>query len=247
MPIPETTRTVFEENPLAEVGCQIVVPRLLELENESPAEFQKVIADSYPYYRRSYHRPGEYEDPEMVHEFISRDQFWKFSVCSDFVKLSTTDYEDRDQFRREFEPLLDAFVDVYGSERTLASSLYYRDVIDREELGLEGVAWSELLKPPFAGVLSEGEIEEREVADIQQTMTFELSEPPGTARVVHGLHEFEDGRRVYVMDSFLNDERGGTFEARLDRLPLYHDVGGHLFRWAISDRLFEVLNGGRNE
>ena len=247
MPIPESPREKFENNPLAEVGYEITISPLLELENQKPAGLQESIAEKYPYYSRGYVEGERGSDLLEVHDFISQDRFWKFSVSSRFVRLSTTDYEDRDQFRSRLEPLLTEFVQHYDRSRTLGSVLYYRDVLDRDVLDLVGYDWAELLNPVFAGELASKHVREEEVMDFQRKITLAADAIDGTAQIDHGLRSVDDEQTVYVFNTYLKNESEGTFAELMGDLEEYHDLGGHIFRWAISDVLHDALAGGDDE
>src|SRR4051812_37441082 len=52
MALPESSREVYQRNPLAEVTAQLRFPPILRIEAEPPAQFQEVIRDRYPLYRR---------------------------------------------------------------------------------------------------------------------------------------------------------------------------------------------------
>lgn len=244
MPIPESPRVVFEQNPLAEVGCQFTIPTIFRLEEEAPVALQEACRKaefSYPYVNRQYARVEDRPEPLPVYEFISEDRLWKFSICSEFLQLTTTDYHERKTFHPKLEPLTDSFAEIYERNRILGFVLYYRDVIDREALGLGGAAWRDLLNPAFAGELCDEHLRVEELLGMERKMTLDLPGDLGTVELVHGLRELDDGRRVYVMDSYLRDEREATFSEAIERLHDYHDRGGALFRWAISETLIEAL------
>ena len=56
MPIPEHERTVYEHNPLAEVGLRVSIPTVLAVEARKPADLQDEIFESFPHYSRRYAR-----------------------------------------------------------------------------------------------------------------------------------------------------------------------------------------------
>ena len=241
MPIPPSPRVVFERNPLAEVGCRFNIPAILRLEEQKPVAFQEAVEAEYPYVTRNLAHFEDRPEPVAVYDFISKDRYWKVSVCSEFIQLTTTDYEKREGFHERLQTVTERFAEIYGRNATIAMVLYYRDVIDREDLGLEGVPWDELLNPSFAGELADEHLSEEEVIDVQRTVTIDLGDDLGELELIHGLREFEEGRRVYVMDSFLSEERDSTFSEAIERLDTYHDRGGELFRWTIADKLRDAL------
>lgn len=247
MPIPESPREKFENNPLAEVGYEITISPLLKLENQKPARLQESIGEEFPYYSRD-HVEGEIGSNLLeVHNFVSEDRYWKFSVCSRFVRLSTTNYMDREQFRERLEPLLTEFAEIYGRNRTLGSVLYYRDVLIRDELGLEGHDWAELLNPVFAGELASEHISEEEVSGCDRKLSLSVESIEGIAQIEHGLRTLDGQGTVYVFDTYLKNESEETFTGLIEHLEEYHDLGGHIFRWAISDVLHDALAGGEDD
>jgi len=135
---------------------------------------QEAIEEDYPYGRRSFARMDDRLEPIPVYEFISADRYWKISICSDFFQLTTTDYEVRGDFPEELKPTVHRFADLYGQNATIATVLYYRGVIDREDLGLEVVPWHELLNPAVAGEIADEHLEEDEIVGLQRNLTLDL-------------------------------------------------------------------------
>lgn len=246
MPIPHSKRVVFERNPLAEVGCRLSIPTILRLEEERPVDFQEAVEEDYPHLGRKLVRFEDRNEPIPQYDFISEQRYWKISLCSEFIQLTTTEYEDRDGFKERLRPATETFSDIYDRNISVGMVLYYRDVIDREQLGLDGIPWDELLNPAIAGELADDDLQEKEVINLQRTMTLDLENGLGELELVHGLHELSSGRRVYVMDAFLSEDRESEFSEAIERLAAYHDRGGELFRWAITDTLRDEL-GERND
>ncbi|RAL23020.1 hypothetical protein DL240_09025 [Lujinxingia litoralis] len=238
MPIPASERIIFEPNPLVEVSCELSIERLLRLESELPVALQEAIRDRYPRQESS----RDASRGLTTYDFISEDRFWKFSVNATHLRLATTEYTERQDFHRRLSPLLKAFSSIYDVHTASGFSLTYQDVINRHELGLNQSSYAELLKPAFAGELCDDALEEDEVDELMRFISLKLAQ--GRAHITHGLTRDEQNRRVYVIRTELFEQGRYPFEQIPQILLPYHDQGGYIFRWAISDRLKEALTSG---
>lgn len=244
MPIPSSERVVFDVNPLVEVSCQFITSTVLRLEAEAPFQLQEQLREQYPFVQQAYQKLDGRSETLKVYEFISQDRFWKFSLSSRYIRLATTDYTDREEFQDRLQTLLSLYSSEYNQFDTIAFELNYRDVIDRRKLGLAERPWAYFLNPAFAGELADPEFQESSLLELKRSFALRLPAEQGRAEVTHGLHRIDEHTWGYVIDSSFGLEKTQSFQQVMANLDTYHDLGGSLFRWMISDELMAQLKGG---
>jgi len=254
MPFPPSDRVIYSKNPLKEVICQLRFPTILEIGSEPPALFQKKIRATYPLYEKG-EAPLPKEIAEILaqfpipkpsegisHKFLTADSNRFISLASGFVALTDHKYQRWEQFRRELVLAQTSLEEVYQPTFYSRIGLRYRDVIDKEEIGLGNEPWDSLLNSPLIGLLGASNIGGH-VRTIQTEASIKIDEVPGGfATLRHGLGPPSQGEKpVYVIDVDLyTNERssGNDVSSILDR---FNRIVGNLFRWAISSKLHQAL------
>ncbi len=261
MPFPDSERVVFQENPIAEVICQLRFPTILEIGTADPADFQKRIRASYPIYSKdnggSAVPPGVTQlmdqlqislplggGQTLTHKFATEDEKRSISLTTGFIAVSELDYVEWHSLRKEIESALDAFEATYQPAFYSRVGLRYRDMVDQTRLGLS-VPWDELLSPFLIGMLGVEEIK-KEISELSGSVLMALDEVKGGhIRLRHGLAEGSNGQQVYLVDTdFYTSEKVRRDDA-LDTLDIFRRHSGNLFRWAIKPRLYEALLPGK--
>jgi len=266
MPLPKTEREVYEHNPLEEVICQLRFPTILQVTAESPAQFQNAIRDIYPLYREDQPAPGiptgpgipkvladilgglqfpvVHQHPE--HKFLTVDQTRLVSLTRDFIAVTEKKYRRWENFREEIKHAESAFREIYKPSFYSRIGLRYRDVLDRDRLGLEGRAWAELLNPSFIGELGAQSIAD-EVEDIRTRSVVRLPDVEnGRVLIQHGLIKSTDnGRQVYTVDADFYTTQRSELDDAFQILDVFNQWGGRLFRWVITPKLREALGPSR--
>ena len=101
MEFQEFPREIYAKNPITEVLFQIRMPRLLEIDQQLPVEFQKAIKDEFPILEvrteqevviPAQGRGVTQTQHPTVYDFRSRDRLWCVSLSSQFFALSNTQY-----------------------------------------------------------------------------------------------------------------------------------------------------------
>lgn len=251
MPFPESRRVIYEKNPLIEVISQVRFPTVLTIEAALPAAFQEKIRFDYPVFDDAQGAgPAEIVPQEIarllgssfgisapkVYAFTSTDGVWKVNLNRDFIALSCSRYQKWEDFRTRLLQALENLETVYNPSYFTRIGLRYRNIIDREQLALKDVSWSELLQPHLAGELASG------MADVvvqnQHQILLELPNSRGKVRVVHGLVlQNESPEALYLIDSdfFIEGKVEKTDAA--ERLDAFNKCSGGLFRSFIKDKL----------
>ena len=254
MTFPESQRVVFQQNPLAEVICQLKFPTILGISAEKPAKFQNQIRDLYPFYEVS--PPSLPKELAKVFEtltlptpggetvrFLTEDKSRCISLSPEFVAFTEKVYVEWDFFMAEVTRAKDALEETYTPAFYTRIGLRYRNVIDREALELGDTRWDQLLKPGIAGLLSEHDKIGAPIRDLQAEATIALVEVPGgLATVRHGLRRVPpDNREVYYIDTdcHISERTEGKNVGAI--LGTFNRLNGNLFRWAITDSLRATL------
>lgn len=156
MPFPDVERFVYGRNPLSEVICQIRFDSNLEIEKETPSEFQKLVREHFPKYvqRESAFisvgnaQPVHVSSPHPIryHDFSSKEGFLTLTLCSDFMALSCSRYERWSQFKDSFKVGWEALNAVYFPSNFTRLGLRYRNLLGLDMLP-GATSWGELLRP----------------------------------------------------------------------------------------------------
>jgi uncharacterized protein (TIGR04255 family) len=256
MPFPYSPRVVYQKNPLEEVICQLRFPTILKIGSEPPSAFQDRIRGAYPLFKDK--APVEIagippEIAQMVakglpfhgghagYDFTSADQVWTISLTPDFLALTCRKYERWEDFLQHLKGPLDALLALYSPAFLSRIGLRYRDVIRRSQLGLDGISWGELLRPPMAGVLACQDIADT-VQHTAQEIVIRLEDDQSQVRVRHGLAEDAgSGEQCYLIDcDFFLDQTTETADAH-SKLDFLNRQGRLFFRWCITDRLHDAM------
>jgi uncharacterized protein (TIGR04255 family) len=259
MPFPDAPRDIYEINTLEEVICQVRFPPILKIDTQQPAEFQERIRKTFPFYKP---RPALSLSPELpselamllatripfvggqiAHDFTSTDEKWTLGLTREFIALTCRSYDRWENFKDYLLPVLSALQEVYAPTLFTRLGLRYRNVIRRSVLGLNEVAWSDLLQPWIATVFTSGDI----TPDVERSggdYVMRLPDGQGHAHVQHGLVEEASKESCYVIDAdCYNDHQTETHNVP-DRLDSLHDQARRLFRWCLKDRLHKAMRPG---
>lgn len=254
MPFPPSERVVFDINPIQEVICQLRFPTILAIGTQSPAAFQDELRQDYPLYEQDetvfpkelseiisklpVPRPTE----GIVHKFLTEDSQRYISLSPEFIAVSESNYVRWEHFRRELERAKRALERIYRPSFYTRIGLRYRDIIDREKVGLANISWHELLRAPMIGMLGDPEVGML-VDGIQTQISIKLDDVPGAfATIRHGLTQVpSSGNQVYVIDTDLFTTERKTSDDVFDTLDRFNRILGNFFRWAITPRLQEAL------
>jgi uncharacterized protein (TIGR04255 family) len=252
MPFPESPRVRYGKNPLVEVVCQLKFPTILRIDAEPPVAFQEKIRHLFPEYRPTQPQlPAGVRLPLEVlqmmfggmgggsHEFLAGDEKSRVTLTRDFVALTTSDYSEWKTFSEMLAIPLTALANVYKPPYFSRVGLRYRDQIDRKSLGLEAVAWSELLRDEVAGELAHGDVAP-DVVRIIREVGLTMPNESGNIRIVHGL-EGDGSDPTYMIDADFFIERKIEHGETNDVLEVFNRTAGNLFRWCVKRRLHDAM------
>jgi uncharacterized protein (TIGR04255 family) len=257
MPIPDFDRVIYQKPALTNVVCQLHFPPILRIGAEDPVAFQDGIRQEYPNFEE---RPSDFlnelppelrkvlpatilgKTGEKIYDFLSKDRKWQVSLARNFIALSTEDYNRWEEFKAHLEPALNQLHEQYRPSFYSRIGLRYRDVITRSKLGLEGVPWWELLQPHIAGELTDEHVR-NEVKEAKRLVLIDLGENVGQVRLRHDLDKLtESDEDCYVIDADYFTERNTEPSNAIETLNRLNGFAGRLFRWCITERVYQSMD-----
>lgn len=269
MKIKQSARVRYTQNPLVEVLCQVRFSRLLALETHPPAELQVSFAEagyptltieSQPSIQIAWSNNVAKESaslptaarpiPAAVYHFTSLDGTRKISLTSEFIAFSNEKYEEWKIFRDELIKVLGLFLKIYSHASPIRLGLRYKDLISREQLGLTGIPWSELITPFVGGVFHAKTYFENddlnEILVSHQTAQVGLSLDDCELLLQTALLKAADdsGLQAFLIDADFFQESPKyhlSFAKIEDSLRTLHDSAGAVFRHCIEEKLHHAL------
>ncbi len=255
MPFPESRRVIYAKNPLVEVISQLRFPTVLTIEAELPAKFQEKLRADYPVFDDgSSSGASELIPPDIarffgaqfgiaaarVFAFGSSDGVWKVNLNREFVAISCTKYQKWDDFRARLLSVLEHLDNIYSPSFYTRVGLRYRNVIDREGLGLGEVPWRDLFETHLAAELASDMADS--VLHNQHQLLVELPDKEGRVRILHGIvQQPQKPEQVYVIDDdFFTEERVEKSDAA-KTLDTFNRHSGGLFRSFIKEELHRAM------
>ena len=154
----DNRRYAYGKSQLIEVICQLRFPTILSIDTREPADFQETVRAAFPRYQCQVEKlPGVNGAPARTvnnHTFISEDGGYKLSLTKDFIALSTMRYTHWEDFAARLDEPLGQFIKIYRPNCFDRVGLRFVNAISREQLGLTGRRWNDLLQPPSSSSAS---------------------------------------------------------------------------------------------
>lgn len=259
MPIPEAERTIYRNNPLFEVICQIRFPPILKIESDSPVRFQERIRKSYPIYEEveGFDKPKNIP-PEIfkaigkglfsgiggskrVFKFSTEDQKWTINLENDALSLTCKDYRRWEDFLERFTFASQVCNEEYEPAFFSRIGLRYRNLINREKIDLKEENWADLLNPKFSGAIGWEEFS-NEVQGTNSEILLILDNRENQLRVKHGLVNVDGISDVcYLIDNDYSTIGKTEVHDVTSKLDTFRKGAGKFFRWCITDKLHNAL------
>ncbi len=265
MPIPEMVsgRVIYANNPLTSVICQLRFPPILLIDTELPAQFQEQLRRDYPELEEV-NESTRLSLPDSIaqvvpkelresltsrgsrrFEFKSVDNNWSVSLAKDFVALEVKRYKRWEEFRERLLLAVNAFVDVYEPAYFSRIGLRYQNVIDRDNLGLSGTSWKDLLSGFILGALASDSMM-LSVIENHGAFSLRLNDFGDFVRVQHGLGSDSEDKTLqekYLLDNdfYTNERMIAEVQNVASKADEFNALNGRLFRWCIRERLHEAM------
>lgn len=257
----DNPRVHYDKPQLAEVICQLRFPVILSIGANDPVDFQEAVRGVFPRYtaRKEQPRPqitglgtpnAKLETPKPIvnHNFISADGRWKLNLTSTFISLSTVNYPGWESFGKQLDMPLAQFIRIYKPAFFERIGLRYVNIISRKALELEDEPWRELISPPYLGVLSEEDVDERAARkcsvdvelNLDSSCRVKLHAGPGMVKA-NAPNAQQDPEVKFILDMDLFME--GQIDPRMAAagLETLHGHSTPLFQGAITDKLHSAL------
>ena len=250
MKFPEVERVIYEKNPLAEVVCQCMFPRVLAIDEGIPATFQREMGPNYPFVETrevvsfSMNLPGELSPAKRVHYlFSTEDRRFTVALSSEFIAISTSNYKQWAEFKTHIEAALEALAGSYAVPIFTRIGLRYIDVVSKEDLGLGDCLWKDLFRSSALGLFGEDDIKAEALLEMTSVTALALDDV-GKAQIRTSFSRSLEGRKnlSFTIDSDFFEENPvkGTGDA-IRVLSEFNKDAGRAFRWFITERLHDAL------
>ena len=251
-------RCEYQNNQLAEVICQLRFPDILTINANEPAVFQDAIRSEFPQYSTTLETtapkitgsPGSLQitnqKPTVNYQFISANGIWRVNLTSKFISLTCTNYKNWESFAKRLDVPLAAFIKVYHPAYFQRIGLRYLNFISRDSLTLTESKFSELIQPPYLGLLSDEEISESTAT--RCGVDAEIAIDGGCKVKIHAGPGFvtrngvadKEAKFVFDQDLYMNGNIPVNYSA--GALETLHAQAFPIFRGAITDILHEAMD-----
>lgn len=250
-------RCIYRKNQLGEVICQLRFPEILTIGVNAPVEFQEAIRGDYPQYSVRQEAPApkltgtpgnisvQNQPATPNYQFSSADGRWRVNLTSKFISLACARYTSWEEFARQLDKPLAAFIRVYKPAWFERIGLRYMNFISRKDLGLEGEPFRELIAERYLGILADEEVAESAAA--RSTVDCELAIRGGCRVKLHagpgivkrGGKQDPEVKFIFDQDLFMPGKVEVQHSA--GALQTLHAQADSIFRGAITQRLHDAM------
>lgn len=250
-------RTIYGKNQIVNVVCQLRFPTILAISARQPDAFQDAVRQEFPRYQLKKEQPApklvnqngvvtaEKQEQVLNHTFLSADGGWVINLTNSFIALSSPRYTDWETFAGKLDRVVAAFAQVYKPAYFERVGLRYINGFSREELGLTGLRWNELLQPAFVGLMDEDDVQDGDFLRCTQDAEFKarggcrVKLHAGPGMVKRGAIQEKTPRFILDLDVFM---LGQIQLAHLTgALQTVHMNADNVFRSAITDTLHDAM------
>jgi uncharacterized protein (TIGR04255 family) len=261
MQIQKADRVLYQSNPLAEVVCQARVVRSSSFEDPTSAlsrlhEVGFVEPFTPPATLNVNIGPpgGVTPSQTFVQAFgaTTADGQWSVTFSAEAFALTCNQYTTWFEFLPRFLEVERVYAAAVGSPHVLRLGLRYKDVVDRERLGLEGQPWHTLIKPFLLGPLANGVFVDSEAipeSQVKGSLTHSVIELHNCMMILQSalLRSVEEPKHtVFLIDTDFFREFGEPTPLKQDQLATtldeLHENAGAMFRRGITEDLHAALS-----
>jgi len=260
--LPQYEPERLERSPIVLAVAQITFPAILSIQTDDKltAQFQEKIRGPYPFlsvghqveFSLSLGGIQQQQLPNRSFQFTDSEQRWTVTLSANSIALETRHYTDANEFMERLLTVVAAAKESFELSVQERVGLRYINEIRHPEADTP-VAWRPLIRSELLGPLADDHIAYH-IVSASQELGIEI--PEGRLTLRHGYipqgstvgtkHETKppDGP-FYLLDLDAFDDKAREVDNEvLDRLfRSYNRTIYSLFRWGISERLFEYLKG----
>jgi uncharacterized protein (TIGR04255 family) len=262
----------YRNNPLVEVICQARFRRS-EASGPPPGFLKDLASAGYEVVTEvglvnvNFNVMGAEPGGTEVHESISppmavglqtyncmtSDGNWTVAFSAESVSLSCKVYSNWTEFRSRFIKAVELYGAWYPKAKAVRLGLRYKDLVDREKLGLADLEWHELIQPFLLGALASGvfaddaAIPDAGVAGCLTHALVKLADCSLTLQSAFLRSVTDSAKTVFLIDSDFFKDSGDILELAyasdvLDAsLKVLHEHAGDMFRRVIKEELHAAL------
>lgn len=260
MKIKKSDRVVFKRNPIKEIIGQISFPPNMEIQADLPVEFQKSISEDFPLFESQASdsmlieidkNPAEsqihHEGRMTTFNFLSEDRKWRVSLAASSLTLTGREYTDWETFFPRLEDAFKKFKDIYSIPLVSRFGLRYRNLINKEELGLKNENWNNLIKDGVIGHLTnkeffEGEIDDTDILASINAIQLKLEELSLILQTGFTNIEGSDKKGFFIDADHYNAKNISINDVNLEReFNVLHKQSGYTFRNCLEETLYNAL------
>ncbi len=251
------SRCRYGSHQVAEVICQLRFPEILTVGASDPVAFQEAIREAFPLFLRRQEMPApkltgapegltlQNQKPVTNYQFSSADQIWRINLTNTFISLTCTNYSVWEDFAAHLDQPLAAFIQIYKPAHFTRVGLRYLNFISRRDLGLEGIPYSQLIRPCYLGPLAEEDL--AEAAASRCTVDCELAVRGGCRAKIHAgpghvkRNGKYDGETKFIFDLDLYMTGQLQLNLAVGAMQTLHSQAGSIFRGAITEKLHQAM------
>lgn len=255
MPFPEAKKVKYLKSPLENVICQLRFPPILKIDSQTPYDFQDRIREIFPNFIERIDVQQEFDGiinfgvsnpivnplssvtQTKNYEFSTDNESCKINLTRNFISISTTgsEYSTWEDLISKFQLPLNALIEIYKPSIFSRVGLRYIDIFCRSMLGLEGVAWSELIRGQFLGML--GSDFGENVTEYSSICELLCEDRNTILRTVTNLvKKIGSDEQCFLMDCDVYSNRV-SIGSQYEKLNYMHDRASRLLRYAITEKL----------
>ena len=162
-------------------------------------------------------------------------------------------YPGWEGFARRLDEPLGHFIQVYRPACFSRVGLRFLNAFSREQLGLTGRRWNDLLQPQYLGVLDDDAVDEDDVVkcsfDLERRLgerfSLKLHSGPGsirrTTRTEAGLKTVQEQETRFILDLDVYAPGDTALGAAAETLQQLHEHADRVFSGAITDVLHDAM------
>lgn len=256
MKIKHLARVEFKHNPIIEVISQVRFPTDLAIQDGLPVAFQKKLSAEFPLLEIQQGNTFEVTvGPQAMGELkrssappvfnmSSVDKTKRVSLSSDFLALTFTKYTSWTDFFGTWENVFNLFNAEYAPKIFTRFGLRYRNLVDKNSLGLGKEPWSDLINTTSIGHLY-GNLLEQPVDETKLSSCFSLSQFNFEAYKLILQTAYVDNAdgKGFVLDSdFFHENPIKADQLNLKKeFEVLHADTGSVFQAFIKEKLFKAL------
>jgi uncharacterized protein (TIGR04255 family) len=199
MPFKETSRVIYNKNPLVQVVSQLRFPRILAIDEKQPVDFQEKLRQEYPLFEVSVvqshnvvfdpvqQKLQDLDSANSVKNYVftTENKEQTINLAGTSLSFVTSHYTKWEDFFSALQKPLQALNEIYKPTFFERVGLRYIDAFQRSSLKLDNYRWDELIEPTALCFLSDENVK-NDVVSYSSVSEIKLTDNV-TARVITAL------------------------------------------------------------